>query len=484
MSMIEQLADFAHQAGTQPLPHEVAEYSKLVLADTVVSGLCTQGLSRAEMARDLARENPGTAESVLLGSDVRISASAAAYANADLMNVLDADETFYNGAHFAAMSLAPAMAFAEARHSTGAQLLGATAISFDVNARLNLGTSLMEYDGENFRFSQLSSHGYAALGSAVAVGLLTGASASEHAHALGLACWLAPTAKNGFMRDRRRFNSLKYAPNGQIAAAGVTAARMAAHGYEGDLVCLDTTPGFLEGQGYAGGDRSAITKDLGDTWWITETSLKPYPSCRYSHAAIDALRRFRVEAGVTLDDIERVEIRLGPAAYSISQFRDPLRPIPVDHLTPFATQFNMPMLTALALSGVAPGPQWHRAETVTDPALVALAAKVTVAEDPVLAAEWRDTIRDGAEKVRRTRGSISVTTAAGTRDFESDFAWGDPWDEGTRANWDFVAEKFESFGEDLFSAQRRAEILDAFARLEQLDDVAAELAPLLRVGER
>lgn len=355
----------------------------------------------------------------------------------------------------------------------------AAAISFDINARLNLGTSLMEYDGESFRFSQLSSHGYAALGAAVATGILRDHSAQQHAHAMGLAAWLAPTAKNGYMSRRRRFNSLKYAPNGQIAHAGMTAALMAGHGYEGDHDVLDTDPGFLEAQGYRGGDRAAITADLGRTWWILETSLKPYPACRFSHAAIDVLRDFRGRHGVDVDDIERVEVRLGPAAYSISQFREPDRDVAADHVAPFAVQFNMPILAALALLDVPPGPVWHRPETVTDPRVRKLADRVVVADDPVLADEWRKTIAEGGEKVRRTRGSVSVTTKGGTVDLESDYAMGDPWQETTRATWESLERKLETFGGEWFDAAQRRAIIDAFRSLDEIDVVAEGLVPLL-----
>jgi len=476
---IEALASFSVDAAAATLPPEVIDYTKMVLFDTVISGVCTGGLERGDMARALAVEMGGAQEALVLGSGRRTGLLAAAYANADLMNLLDADETFFNGAHFAALSFAPALAEAERGHSTGADLLRAAAISFDVNARLNLGTSLMEYDGDSFRFSQLSSHGYAALGAAVAAGLLRGHDARQHADAMGLATWLAPTAKNGYMSRRRRFNSLKYAPNGQIAHAGLTAALMAGHGYEGDHDALDTEPGFLEAQGYRGGDRSAITADLGSTWWILETSIKPYPSCRYSHAAIDALRSVRRDHGLRADDIERVEVRLGPAAYSIAQFREPDRELAADHVAPFAVQFNMPMLAALALLDVPPGPGWHRPETVTDPAVRGLADRVVVAEDPVLAEEWRRTIARGGEKVRRTRGSISVTAGGRRIDVETDFALGDPWQDDTRMTWSALEAKLETFGGEWFDDGRRRALVDAFRGLDQVDDVATGLVPLL-----
>jgi len=478
-SKIEALADFAGGTPAESIPASVIEYTKLVLCDTIISGLCTMGLARGDMARRLAETMGGDPEALVLGSSRRASVFSAAYANADLMNLMDADETFFNGAHFAAMSFAPALAGAEHLRRSGLELLRAAAISFDVNARLNLGTSLMEYDGERFRFSQLSSHGYAALGAAVAMSLLSEHDADRIADAMGLATWLAPTAKNGYMSRRRRFNSLKYGANGQIAHAGVTASAMAGLGYEGDRDGLDIEPGFLDGQGYRGGNRNAITERLGEIWWITETSVKPYPSCRYSHAAIDALRRLRRDTGLRPEEITEIEVQLSPAAYSISQFREPLRDIPEDHISPYAVQFNMPTLAALALLDVPPGAGWHRPETYDAPEVRALAAKVVTAPDPVLAEEWHKTITADGEKVRRTRGAIRITTEAGTRLIESEFASGDPWADDTRVSWAMVEEKLRTFAEGMLDADQQSALLDRFRRLDEVDDIATELIPVL-----
>ncbi len=481
---IERLATFC--AGTDPtdVPDEVQERTKMILCDTVISGLCTFGLERGDMARAFARTMGPEPQAIVLGDTDgrRVSLLAAAYANADLMNVLDADETFFNSAHFAALSFAPALAEAERGRAGGAQLLHAAAVSFDVNARLNLGTSLLELgDDGRVRFSQLSSHGYAGLGAAAAIGILRGFPSDRLADAMGLATWLAPTAKNGYMGRRRQFNSLKYAPNGQIAHAGVLAALLADAGYRGDHDSLDTEPGFLEAQGYGHVDRAAIVAELGSTWWITETSVKPYPSCRFGHAAIDALVGLRQEPDFDVASVVDVEVRLGPGAWGISQFRDPVEEIPNNHLAPFAGQFNMPVMAALGLLGVPPGPAWYRPDTLKDPAVRALAAKVRVTRDEVLASEWESILTaDGGGRLRRTRGSVTVTTADARFDRDTDYAIGDPWRPETAVSWSFLEEKFASFAGDLITPGRRDEIVSLFRELDAVDDVAGELCPLLQ----
>lgn len=477
---IEQLAGFVARTAADDIPESVLDYTAKVLFDCVISAMAATGLERGRMSiatRDVF--GAGT-ECTILGAAERSSVLGAAFVNADLMNLLDADETFFNGAHFAAMSFAPALAQAEAARSSGRDLLAACALSFDVSARLNLGTSLMEYDGEDFRFSQLSSHGYAALGSASAIGRLQSFDADQLGNAMGLAAWLAPTSKNNYMSRRRRFNSLKYSPNGSIATAGILAARMAAEGFEGDADVLDTKPGFFEAQGYIGGDREAVCTDIGQKWWIEETSIKPYPACRFSHAALDAVGAYLAESGVSADDIEQVVVALGPAAYSISQFREPVRDIADDHIAPYAGQFSMPHLVAMVMAGVAPGPAWFAPETFNDPRIQALAARVTVNEDTELAEDWRATIQSGAgKKVRRTRGALTIRVGGTDESFQQEFAMGDPWSDETRMTWQRLRDKAQGFCGHLASDEQLDELLTAFRELDSLD-VATDLVPLIQ----
>jgi 2-methylcitrate dehydratase PrpD len=49
---------------------------------------------------------------------------------------------------------------------------------------------------------------------------------------------------------------------------------------------------------------------LGETYETMKIGVKPYPSCRYTHAALDALIAMRREHNFTPDQIKRVEIGL------------------------------------------------------------------------------------------------------------------------------------------------------------------------------
>lgn len=482
LSSSQELARFAVGTQFDDLPDDVVDYGKLVLLDTVICGLAASRLERSRMVQRVAARFGGPAEATVFGLPQKVASVNAAHANADMMNALDADDTFFNSAHFAAFGVAAGLAEAERLHAGGADLLRASVLAFEVNARLNLSTSLMEYVDGEFRFSPLSSHGYAGLGAAAACAVVGGTDAERLTHAFGLTGWLAPTAKNSDLVHRERWGSFKYGPYGAIAQAGMLAAALAEEGYVGDPDILDLEPGFFRGQGYLGTDRSELTAGLGEKWWILDTSLKPYPTCRFTHASIDAVLAFVARTGVGVEEIEAIDVRMSPAAYRSNFFRNPAREIEPDSVAPLNGGFNIPYAIAVALLGVPPGPRWYDAHLLGDPDVWALAHRITTAPDPVLDEEWRQELeRHPGGQIRRTRGSLTIRARGQEHVIESDFALGDPWQEDTRADWSFVERKFADFCDGIVPAGQQKELLEVVRCIEDVEDVATDLGPLLRV---
>src|SRR5699024_9126934 len=151
----------------------------------------------------VARRFGGPPEATVFGLEPKVAAVNAVHANAEIMNALDADETFFNSAHFAVFGIAAALAEGERLHGSGKNMLLASILAFEINARLNLSTSLMLFDGEQFEYSSLSSHGYASFGTAAAAAVMGGLDAGTLTEAFALAGWLAPTARNTFQSERR-----------------------------------------------------------------------------------------------------------------------------------------------------------------------------------------------------------------------------------------------------------------------------------------
>ena len=101
------LADFVTTTEYASLPLEVVEYTKLVILDTLICGIAAGNEQRTRMMHKMLLGMGGNEESTVFGLDRRVPSAHAAMANAEAMNLLDADDTFFTTSHFAAWALLP-----------------------------------------------------------------------------------------------------------------------------------------------------------------------------------------------------------------------------------------------------------------------------------------------------------------------------------------------------------------------------------------
>ncbi|MDB6002065.1 MAG: hypothetical protein JWP52_3764 [Rhizobacter sp.] len=81
------------------------------------------------------------------------------------------------------------------------------------------------------------------------------------------------------------------------AWAGMTAASLASAGFTGPEYILEGERGFFAAM-CEGADLSAVTRDE-DDWLVHETTFKPWPACRHTHATIDCVLALREQLGGT-----------------------------------------------------------------------------------------------------------------------------------------------------------------------------------------
>jgi 2-methylcitrate dehydratase PrpD len=70
-------------------------------------------------------------------------------------------------------------------------------------------------------------------------------------------------------------------------------------------------------------DAARICRHLGETWDVEQTYLKPYASCRYAHAATDAMLSLRRSDHAQAGGIERLVVEVFPEAFSITNETTP-----------------------------------------------------------------------------------------------------------------------------------------------------------------
>ena len=480
------MARFAVVTEFTDLPAEVVDYTKLLILDSLICGIGASQAERTQMSHKLAERLGGPAEATVFGMDTQVPSSLAASINSEIMNYLDADDTFFNTAHFVVLNVAAALAEAERVGGSGKDLIRAVAVGFDLSARANLAGEILTFENNEFKWASLQGSGYASLGAAASGGIVSGLDSEQMANALALVTGTAPTARNAGMATRREFASFKYAPYFHLGQTAMTALLMAELGYVGEHEDFDIQPGFLEGQGFLKSDVSKLHNKLGEQWWILDSAIKYTPACRYTSAPALALRRFMDQNDLTPEDIESIEVRLNPAAYSMSLFSNPETNFSYNHVAPFKAQFNIPFVLAQMALGRIPGPDWYTEEAITDPQVWDFAQRITTAPDPSLNEEWNSQINQSTEgRPRRTRGSLTIQTADRELVVESDFAPGDPWSDETRPTWDTVGTKFRNFCGGIMSNEQIKAITDVVRDLENIADISAALTPLLlRTAQR
>ncbi|APE45506.1 2-methylcitrate dehydratase [Sulfitobacter alexandrii] len=124
---------------------------------------------------------------------------------------------------------------------------------------------------------------------------LRGATAGQLREALGIAEYHGPRSQ--MMREIATPTML-HDGSGMGALVGVSALTMAELGFTGaPAVTVEAETA------------QPHWADLGEVWQVPLQYIKPYPICRWAHAAIDAVRELRLAHGIGADDVARVEIR-------------------------------------------------------------------------------------------------------------------------------------------------------------------------------
>lgn len=106
----------------------------------------------------------------------------------------------------------------------------------------------------------------------------------------------------------------KHLHAGRAAEAGVVAAELAALGFTGPPAILEGPAGFFAGA-CPDPDPDAVLRDPDAPWQVHLTSIKPWPSCRHTHPAIDAA--LALSDRLDLSRVASVEVATYAAAIDV-----------------------------------------------------------------------------------------------------------------------------------------------------------------------
>jgi 2-methylcitrate dehydratase PrpD len=339
------------------LPPQVRAAALHLLGDTLAVGAAGVTAPGAEGVLAAARGWGAGEDARLVGSAERLPAASAAFVNGFRIHCLEWDAV-HEPAVVHAMSVVTAALGASIDRMGGCDpdtALTALAIGVDIAAGLGLAAS------SPLTFFRPSTAG--CIGAALAVGRIEGVEPLEDV--LGLAY----SSLAGTMQAHVEGSIALPLQVANAARAAIAAVDLVKAGLAGPHDALEGPFGYF--RLIDQGDLATYTRDLGRIWRIAEISVKPYPSGRASHAVLGTLADLKLDPAT----VSSIEAHVPPLIARLVG-----RPL-VAEMTPAYARLCLPMLTALMLTDGRIDPRRFVPETLADPALRALAGRLTITVD-------------------------------------------------------------------------------------------------------
>jgi 2-methylcitrate dehydratase PrpD len=365
MDAIYPLIQHAHSFDGGALSRNTVAITKRFIFDAIavmIAGSRAQGC--AEVARYVSQWSGKPDALIVTGA--RVPAPYAAMVNSMMAHAVEFDDTYEPAdVHGYAVVLPAVLAGAElpsAGRVNGLDFIAAVAIGVDIAYRL--GSAIRTYRG----WQPTSTCGN--LGAAFATARLARCTKEQMHHALGIAYALVA----GNFQAVVDASLTKRLQPGFSARAAVEAVLLAQSGITGAKDVLEGTFGFY--RLYEAGEYNAdvVTADLGTRFLTDRASMKPYPCCRFCHAAIDAALLVTQDEGWPAPrtaDIKAVEVDIPAETYDYVGKPYALGSNPV-----VAAQFSVPYTVASALSRRKAGLAEFSPSAVMDKDVVAVADRV------------------------------------------------------------------------------------------------------------
>jgi 2-methylcitrate dehydratase PrpD len=447
------LSEFTAGLQFDALPAGVVERTRLLAMDHV--GIALRARHAADlndaMSATLARLGMGDGDASVIGDDRSYAPPAAALYNGNLAHSLDFDDTHARGSiHPSAPIVPAAFAAAEMAGANGRDIIAGIVAGYEVQIRLSIALDPSEHYGRGFHPTATCG----AFGAAAAAARVFGLSADDVANAFGLAASQAAGSMQ-FLLDgawNKPFHT------GYAAMSGLMAACFAADGFRGAAEALEGRYGFLHG--YApSADHAAAVADLGEKFETMDIAVKPYPSCRYGHAAMDALIDLRAANDIGHEEIESVEVGLPRAGWNLIGDPESNKQNPKNYVD---GQFSMPFVAAVAIRDGKMG--WDSyAPHLKDEATLALCRRIRAIVDDQVEAEFP----------AHMGGIVRVHTGRGNFEKMVVIAKGEPENFLTGAE---MRAKFDDLTRPYLDEAARDGLADALLNLDACTDLRALLA--------
>ncbi|HJS85074.1 MAG TPA: MmgE/PrpD family protein [Acetobacteraceae bacterium] len=444
-----ELSAFSAGLRLDALPPEVVARARFLVLDLVGNIVrarhdaeSTASFLAAARAMGMAGGSAG-----VFGDPARYTPAGAAYLNGALAHSLDFDDTHAAGSlHPGAPVIPAALAAGEMAGAAGADVLAAIVAGYEVTCRVALALPAGAHYDRGFHPTATCG----AFGAAAAAARVFGLDAAGAAGAMGTVLSQCAGSLQFLVNGAwtKRFQV------GWAAMNGLMAATLVREGFKGAAQALEGRHGFMRAYAPDPTPERALLH-LGREFELMATAVKPYPSCRYGHAGIDAALALRAEHGLRAEEIESVTLGLPKSGMLLigepaDKKADPRNVVD--------GQFSGPFVIACALAKGHMG--WDSYALLDDPDIRRLLPKVRCVLDPEIEARFPANMSGKVTVRARGEDFTKVVTVP----------------KGEPANFLTEAElrgKFAGLADAVLGAERAARLADAVLAIDRTQDISS-----------
>jgi 2-methylcitrate dehydratase PrpD len=349
------LSTYMSQAREHELPAEVIEKAMLHVLDTIAAMVSGAELPPGIAARKFAREYGGKQVATVVADTVVCGPMEAAMVNGEMAHADKTDDTFTGPWHPGCAVLPAALALGEQFGNSGAQLLRAVVLGYDIGNRvlLTLQPGLAESHKLTFGIG-------GTFGAAAAAGCATGLTAQQMRWLISYAAQMS-SGFNSFPRDIEHFEK-GFTFAGKPARDGVMGALLVKGGWNGVNDVLSGPNNFLQANAPTASAEVFVEK-LGERYDIMRAGIKRWSTGGPNQAPLDALQALLKKQTVDVNQIQEIMVTSGGSF----EDNDNSGPSYINIQHAVAMMLNDKKLTFKSI---------HDRSRMTDPAIVKLREKV------------------------------------------------------------------------------------------------------------
>lgn len=438
-TLTEKVVDFALGLSYDDIPVLARTKAKNAVIDYLGCILGAADSPEAAIIDGFVDEMAASEEATLVGSWKKSSAMYAAMSNAYRCHILEFDDGA-GGMHTGTTILPAAIAAAEKYGASGKELIRAIVLGIEAACRISLaaGTSQNQY--------WHSTGTCGVFGAAMASGIIMGLGRDQLVWSLGNAGTMAA----GLWQFNLEGAMTKYLHCAKAASDGLLASMLAKRGYTGARKIIEGEKGFIVSHSEEKKPEKFF-ETLGSEYMIDMLSIKPFPSCSHTHAAISASLQLKEKYDIKAEEIQKI---------IITTYKD--APVTARNNERFTTsreaKFSISGGAAAALLRGRVDKNTFSLKLIAEPELLELVAKTEIRIDEEMTRNYP----------KQWAAAVEVKTSRGTFKAVEREPWGDLKDAMPLEK---LKMKYMQLAEGVIEKSKAEALWERCLKLEELENV-------------